>query len=72
MFQVTIVSSGPDQPLFLKWPVLPGKSYKVQFKTNLADPSWQDTAGAWIEGADGYFQDSAPDASQRFYRVVAF
>jgi hypothetical protein len=54
------------------WLTTPGMSYQVQFKNNLTDPAWQDlTNNVSIIGGEGYAMDLAPEAAQRFYRVVA-
>jgi Tol biopolymer transport system component len=56
----------------LNWPVIAGKSYRVQFKDAVLDASWQEVGGGvTILGNQGYFVDPAPSASARFYRVVA-
>ena len=58
---------------WLSWPVLPGRTYHVQFKQNLNDPAWQDLSGQIsIMGERGYLQDQSPVTTQRFYRIVAF
>jgi Tol biopolymer transport system component len=84
VFALSLYSSEPA-PLFracvsseaqgcrVTWPALPGRSYRVQFKSNLADPQWQDLWGqAVVVGNQGVLQDLAPGANQRFYRIVAF
>jgi hypothetical protein len=57
----------------LLWQVTPGNFYQVQFKNELSDPAWQPlTSGLIIVGAQGYFNDPAPPAGHRFYRIVSF
>jgi Tol biopolymer transport system component len=64
---------GPGLANWLSWPVLPGKNYRVQFKQNLSDTSWQDlNVQPSIIGNQAHLQDPAPATTQRFYRVVAF
>jgi hypothetical protein len=63
-------ANGQSPPLLL-WPVLPGVSYRVQFKDDLTDPDWQDLNGSVILiGNNGYEYDGAPSAEQRFYRFI--
>jgi hypothetical protein len=53
--------------------VTPGHYYQAQFKNELTDPVWQPlTSGVIIVGNQGYFNDPAPPADQRFYRIVSF
>lgn len=81
------LSSGPAPPPFmltvapmpapglghrLSWPVLTGKSYRVQFKDHLEDPAWQDLGGTVsITGGQAAFQDGVAGGT-RFYRVLAY
>ncbi len=67
------LAADPTQPSRMTWPVIQGKSYRVQFKNSLADPVWQDlSSGVTVLGNQGSFQDPSPNAGQRYYRVVAF
>ena len=55
----------------LTWPLAAGKSYQVQFKTNLTDPVWLTLPGdVTFIGATGYLNDPLPSSGQRFYRIV--
>jgi len=55
----------------LTWPLAAGKSYQVQYKTNLADPVWLTLPGdVTFIGAAGYLNDPLPSSGQRFYRIV--
>jgi Tol biopolymer transport system component len=57
----------------LTWPAALGATYQVQFKNNLTDAAWQPLSGnTWVAGNQGYATDLAPNAGQRFYRVVTF
>jgi Tol biopolymer transport system component len=57
----------------LTWPAELGKTYQVQFKNSPTDAVWQTLSGnTWVSGNRGYATDLAPNASRRFYRVVAF
>ena len=67
-----VPAGGPGQGVWISWPVIQGKSYQMQFKNSLADPTWQALGGnVTIVGTQGYLNDLAPGSSQRFYRVVA-
>jgi Tol biopolymer transport system component len=72
LFEAAIVpGADPSQGVWITWPVIPGKSYHVQFKANLGD-AWQTVGGSvTIVGTQGYLYDLAPGGSQKFYRVVA-
>jgi Tol biopolymer transport system component len=55
----------------ISWPLAAGKSYQVQYKTNLTDAVWLNLPGdVTFIGATGYFNDVLPSPGQRFYRVV--
>jgi len=73
VFRIAIVSNaGPSQGVWISWPVVPGKSYRAEFKNSLADPAWQDLGGSvTLIGTQGYLNDSAAASGQRFYRIVA-
>jgi hypothetical protein len=53
------------------WPAVMGKSYQMQYKTNLDDPVWLTAPGnIWMMGSQGYY--FAPAAqSHSFYRAAA-
>ena len=53
----------------LTWPAVMGKSYQIQYKTNLDDPAWLTAPGnVWVMGSQGYYL--APAAlPHSFYRV---
>jgi len=66
-------AADPVPSNWLSWPVVPGKTYRVQFKQQLEDPAWQDLNGQIsIIGERGYFNDAASGNTHRFYRIVAF
>ena len=67
-------AAGAAPSQWLSWPVVPGKTYRVQFKQNLNDPVWQDLGGQISIIADrGYLKnDAGLSAAQRFYRIVGF
>jgi Tol biopolymer transport system component len=53
----------------LTWPAVMGRSYQIQYKTNLDDPAWLTAPGnVWVMGSQGYYL--APAAlPHSFYRV---
>jgi hypothetical protein len=72
VFYAQMIPAGTFSPNpAISWPLASGKSYQVQFKTNLTDPVWLNLPGiAAFIGATGYFGDPSPAPGQRFYRVV--
>jgi Tol biopolymer transport system component len=72
-FRLTALpGAGPSAGIWLSWPILPNKTFQVQFKNAMGDPSWQTLAGGvTIVGGQGYLNDTTAPASQRFYRVLA-
>jgi hypothetical protein len=55
------------------WHANPGRSYRVERKNAVSDPSWSTVAGdVHFNGSTGHLLDSSqPSATLRFYRVVA-
>jgi Tol biopolymer transport system component len=74
LFQVAaLAGTPPGRGCWFTWPILQGRSYRVQFKDSLSDANWQDfNGGTTLIGGQGYFNDPAPAAPRRFYRIVAF
>jgi Tol biopolymer transport system component len=73
LFSLQFGAGSPGQSPTIFWPVMSGKTYRVQFKDNLADPVWQDLpSGPTIIGNQGYINDPTAPSPQRFYRVLAF
>jgi hypothetical protein len=69
-FEVT-VSPGSVSPA-ISWPVVPGVSYRAQFKNSLSDAAWQDlSAPISIVGGSAVLHDVSPASGQRFYRIIA-
>jgi Tol biopolymer transport system component len=69
------IGAAPDlgPGFWLSWPVVPGKTYSVQYKSDLQDASWSNAAGTVTNfGTKLFFSDSAPSVGQRFYRVTSF
>ncbi len=54
----------------LTWTSIPGKQYRLRYKTNLTDAAWLDLpAGVTASGPHTTGVDTAPVAEQRFYQV---
>jgi hypothetical protein len=52
------------------WPAVMGKSYQMQYKTNLDDPVWLTAPGnIWMMGSQGYYPAPAAQ-SHSFYRAA--
>ena len=72
VFYAQMVRAGTFSPNpAISWSLTSGKSYQVQFKTNLTDPVWLNLPGnVTFIGATGYVSDPSPAPGRRFYRVV--
>lgn len=60
----------------LQWPVVPGRTYRIQYKDSLTDPAWRDdlpeslfTAPIQIAEPTIEFIDTTPVTQTRFYRI---
>ena len=54
----------------INWPLAPGKSYRVQYKDDLGDPTWHDLSGSITQvGSQGRVVDLTPATGQRWYRI---
>jgi len=65
--------SVPGGPLRIRWNVLPERSYRAEFTTNLGDinVNWQNLpAVPVIQGTQGEVTDTEGGSSPRFYRVI--
>lgn len=70
LFQASVSSS--SEGVFVTWPAVAGKTYRVQYKDHLSDLEWKDvTSGVTVLGSQGRAAFAGP-AGQRFYRVVGF
>ena len=71
LIQMEVVSL-TDTRVTLSWNTVAGRSYRVQYKSDLSEPSWTDLAGDIA--ADGTIativDDSINGARQRYYRIV--
>jgi len=80
--QVTVTNPGAVQitgatllfpgSLTLEWATEPGRTYQVQYKSDLSDLTWQDLGGAITNSPSASFSDTMGAAGQRFYRIKAF
>ena len=72
IFYAQMIPAGAFSPKpAISWPLASGKSYQVQFKTNLTDSVWLNLPGnLTFIGATGYVSDPSPAPGQRFYRIV--
>jgi Tol biopolymer transport system component len=67
------VAGGPGGGPEVRWSVTPGKTYQVQYKTDLSEPTWHVLpSGFTVILNQGYLTDPAPGVGSRFYRVVSF
>jgi hypothetical protein len=73
VFYAQMIPAGVFSPNpAISWPLASGKSYQVQFKTNLTDSVWLNLPGnVTFIGATGYASDPSPAPGQRFYRIVS-
>jgi hypothetical protein len=68
VFRLSATAPG-DGTVSLTWPAAAGKSYQVQYMTNLDDPTWLPAPGdVWVEGSQGYYLGPAA-VTHSFYRV---
>ncbi|MBI3848808.1 MAG: PD40 domain-containing protein [Verrucomicrobia bacterium] len=72
ILRVVTLSSPSSGPVQIFWSAVPGKKYRVQFKTSLSDSMWNDLVGdVTATDTTGFKEDSSAGAwSQRFYRVM--
>jgi hypothetical protein len=63
----------PTPGNWLNWTVAPGKSYRVEFKDSLGDPTWQElNLPISAVGDRASVKDATMPETSRFYRVVAY
>jgi len=74
LFSATIIGgTGAGSAPWVSWPVVPGRTYQVQFKNSLNDAMWQDlNQEVTIIGNQGYVNDISAGSGPRFYRIVAY
>lgn len=70
VFALYLVARDADGKTRLRWPALAGKTYRIEYKTDLNDPAWiplpQEVQAQTSEGA---FTDDTGGGERRFYRV---
>ena len=69
-FQLGMASDATGQNVMLSWPGVPGKSYQIQYKTNLTDADWLNYGGAVVATSSGLLTVPA-GAPSAYYRVIA-
>ena len=74
LFSAAIVrGTSPAQGFWIVWPLLAGKNYMVQFKSDLGDAEWQTLKGSFtVVGSQAYLNDPSLGPGPRFYRVVGY
>jgi hypothetical protein len=61
----------PPDSILLNWAAVGGRSYQIQFTTNLNQPNWVNLGGAGTAtNLTGTLNDSVSTDPQRFYRAV--
>ncbi len=70
---ITILPSQIENMMSLSWNSQPGASYRVQYKSSLAQANWTDLSGSmFATGLTMSWSDPTPmTGSQRLYRVVS-
>jgi Tol biopolymer transport system component len=70
VLRLWISQNGAGSGALLNWPVVPGRSYQVEYKQNLDDPVWQRMPGT-LNVLGGLASFVAPmDQPRRFYHVL--
>jgi hypothetical protein len=57
----------------IQWSAVPGKIYRVQFKSRWDEPEWSDLGGEVAAGAAtaSLTDEAHPTPARRFYRIIA-
>ena len=72
MLRVTQIGKPSETGRLITWTAIPGKTYKIQFKTHLNDAAWEGLEGT-VKAEDvtaSKADDTTNGAEQRFYRVL--
>ena len=71
LIQMEVVSL-TDTNVTLSWNTVAGRAYRVQYKSELSEPSWTDLAGDITADATTAIKvdGSINGARQRYYRIV--
>jgi len=68
IIEAVVASSGSVR---IAWSAIPGKIYRVQFKSNLSESSWNDLNGDVVaSGFTATKTDVIDSNAQRYYRVA--
>jgi hypothetical protein len=69
VFQTVVQTAGT---LTFTWSAVPGRTYQVQYTTNLSQPDWSDLDSATLATNSTMTASDAiaPDSSQRWYRIA--
>lgn len=71
LFQVSESALSPEGLLTLKWPTFPGKTYQLQFKTDLENPEWINDGTPIVANDVSVSVTRDPlSHAQRFFRIV--
>ncbi len=72
-FILTIEPDASGRNAILRWPVVSGRTYRVQSKAALEGGSWQDLSGDISgSGTRAAFTNAISSSGQEFYRVTSF
>jgi hypothetical protein len=67
--QITIGKTGPGQ-VSISFDTIAGRTYRVEYKTNLTDAAWIPLQPAGVAGGSSLIVQDNLGAGQRFYRIV--
>ncbi len=72
VLRVITVTSITSSSVTLLWDAIPGRIYRVQYKTNITDSAWTDLPGNVIPGTTtgSKVDNTVTGQHRRFYRVV--
>ena len=62
----------PAGSIKVEWAGDTGKTYQVQYKSDLNEPSWQNLGGPITNSPAASFTEAIGSHAQRFYRIIAF
>ena len=71
-FPITAVTVSPAGSIKVEWAGDTGKTYQVQYKSDLNEPSWQNLGGPITNSPAASFTEAIGSHAQRFYRIIAF
>jgi hypothetical protein len=59
-----------DDRVIITWRAIPGRTYRLQYKSALTDVAWTDLPEGVVANSNQASQSDAPGSAPRFYRVV--